>query len=65
MEFSDQQMNLEDVLGLSADLFADDLDTDGGILDLDLDGGPKHHLAQESLEDLLLADSQAGNIYMH
>lgn len=61
MEFSDQQMNLDDVLGLSADLFADDLDTDGGILDLDLGGVPKHHLGQESLEDLLLTDSQAGS----
>ncbi|XP_045213351.2 cyclic AMP-dependent transcription factor ATF-4-like [Mercenaria mercenaria] len=61
MEFTDQQMNfLEDTFGLSADLFADDLGTDGSILDLGLDGGLKHQTAaQESLEDLLLADSHA------
>lgn len=60
MEFSEQQMNfLEDPLGFSADLFADDLDTEGGILGLDLGGGLKHHqfAPQESLEDLLQADS--------
>lgn len=58
----DQMNLLGDTLGFSADLFADDLGTEGSILDLDLDGGLKYQTAaHESLEELLLADTPAGN----
>lgn len=67
MEFSGQQMNLlDDAFGPSADLFADDLVTEGGILDLELDGILKHQSATfESLEDLLLSNSNGGNYIIY
>jgi hypothetical protein len=62
MEFMDQMNLFEDPLGLTTDLFVDDLGTEGSILDFGLDGGLKHQSAtQESLEDLLLTDTPAGN----
>lgn len=56
MEFSLQPENyLDEMFGLSADILAADLDTDGSILDIGLDGGFKSQQSdQESLEDLLL-----------
>lgn len=56
---SQNQMEfLEVPLGLSANLFADDLDIEGSILDLKFDEGlKKSNAAIQSLEDLLLPDS--------
>lgn len=63
MEFMDQMNLFEDPLGLTTDLFVDDLGTEGSILDFGLDGGLKHQSAtQESLEDLLLTDTPADSL---
>lgn len=60
---SQSQMEfLEVPLGLSANLFADDLDIEGSILDMKFDEGlKKSNAANQSLEDLLLPDSTEGN----
>jgi len=58
MDSQSQMDFLEVPLGLSANLFADDLDIDGSILDISLDEGlKKSNAANQSLEDLLLTDS--------
>lgn len=56
---SQNQMEfLEVPLGLSANLFADDLDIEGSILDMKFDEGlKKSNAANQSLEDLFLPDT--------
>lgn len=60
MEFS-QQNYLDEMFGLSADVLAADLDRDGSILDLDLNGDLKlQQSGPESLEDLLVQSPKGG-----
>ncbi|WAQ97001.1 ATF4-like protein [Mya arenaria] len=63
MEFSLQsESSLDEMFGLSADVYAADLGTEGGILDLGLNGGLKPHqldqqAVQASLEDFILPET--------
>jgi len=67
MDFSQQpEMSLDEMFGLSADIFGADLGSEGSILDLGLDEGLKHHhqpdpqAVQTSLEDFILPDNGGG-----